>query len=210
MREDARVAVVSVTKLLAHPRNIRLDLGDLRELSESIRYEGVLVPLMAERRGDHLRILHGHRRWAAAQLAGVGKVPVVIVPEHSDDEAMFLMLAEDKKLALTKDDRRRAVLSLRQEFRKTWPEIAERLGYSVPTVRAWASCPEEAEDVPADLGPKRADRRVQHMVPRVGATDIHDVLSRFDSGELVPTDVVEWLRERLGEWEPKARPERAA
>lgn len=209
MREDARVAVVSVTKLRAHPRNVRLDLGDLRELAESIRFEGVLVPLMAERRGDHLRILHGHRRWAAAQLAGVGKVPVVIVPEHSDDEAMFLMLAEDKKLSLTKDDRKRAVLSLRNEFHKTWPEIAERLGYSVQTVRTWAACP---EDGPVAIeSPKRAERRpIRASAPKFGPAAIHSLLARFDSGELVPTDVVEWLREQLGDWEPRVRPERAA
>ena len=140
-REDARAAYVDTCRLRAHPRNVRADLGDLRELAESIRYEGVLVPLMAERHGDHLRILHGHRRWAAAQLAGLRRVPVLIVPQHADDEAMFLMLAEDKKRPLTPEDKRSAVLTLRDEFHKTWPEIAERLGYSVPTVRAWALRP---------------------------------------------------------------------
>lgn len=58
-RADApAVANVVLTRLRAHHRNVRTDLGDLRELTESIRTQGVLVPLMAERRGDMLQILH--------------------------------------------------------------------------------------------------------------------------------------------------------
>ena len=66
----------------------RASLGDLRELAESIAHEGVLVPLMAERRGSMLQLLHGHRRWAAARMAGLATVPVVVdaglgAPSHA-------------------------------------------------------------------------------------------------------------------------------
>ena len=56
-RAEARI--VGVDQLLFHPRNVRTDLGDLRELADSIAIEGVLVPVMAERRGQTLRLLHG-------------------------------------------------------------------------------------------------------------------------------------------------------
>lgn len=105
-RARASVASVPVERLRAHPRNVRTDLGDLRELADSIRHEGVLVPLMAEQRGAVLRLLHGHRRWAAAKLAGLARVPVIIVPEHTDDQALALMLAENTGVDMTTEDRR--------------------------------------------------------------------------------------------------------
>jgi ParB/RepB/Spo0J family partition protein len=213
MREDAVVANVPVTRLRAHPRNIRTELGDLRELAESIRYEGVLVPLMAERHGDHLRLLHGHRRWAAAQLAGVARVPVVIVPEHGNCDAIYVMLAEDGKERIARADRGRAVRALRDEFGCTWPDIAERLGKSVATLRAWvggtdddagqdkprpASTPQPIAARPtqhAHSNPPPRPARRQGTNPKiVGLRRVQDLLARHDAGQLDAARVVQELR----------------
>ncbi len=95
-REGAPVLQVPLQHLRFHPRNIRTNLGDLTALAESIRHEGVLVPLMAEkRRTGGLQLLHGHRRWAAADMVKLLRVPCTIVPEHTDDQAILLMLAEN-------------------------------------------------------------------------------------------------------------------
>lgn len=96
------LARVPLEALRFHPRNIRKSLGDLRELAESIRREGVLVPLMAQRTpGGGLQLLHGHRRWAACDMIGRKTAPVVIIERVlSDDQAILLMLAEDKKEAV--------------------------------------------------------------------------------------------------------------
>lgn len=50
---------------------------------------------MAERRGDTLRLLHGHRRVAAACHAGLRRMPCIVVGEHNDDKAISVMLAEN-------------------------------------------------------------------------------------------------------------------
>ncbi len=209
-RSDAQVAMVKLEQLRAHPRNIRRDLGDLRELADSIRAEGVLVPLMAERHDSCLRILHGHRRWAAAHLAEVPRVPVVIVGRHSDSDAVFVMLAEDKKNPVSRADRRHAVLTLREEFGRTWSEIATRLGISVPTARAWAGMaggPVTDPGPPAPVPPvplpvaRRPRRARKPSPPGLGPTKLHSLLADHDAGRI---DLVAELRAWLGDWQPAA------
>lgn len=136
---NALVANVQLDRIHFHPRNIRKDLGDCRELAESIAIHGLLQPIRAERRGDHLRLLAGHRRVAAARLAGLKKVPCVIVDEHTDDAAICVMLTENlNRSGLTPEDKRDAVRTLREEFKLSAREIAERLGVSQVTVYNWA------------------------------------------------------------------------
>lgn len=56
------VVQMPLARLRAHPRNVRTSLGDLRDLTGSIRQLGVLQPLVVERRGEVFQILAGHRR----------------------------------------------------------------------------------------------------------------------------------------------------
>lgn len=209
-RAAAEVAMVPAKALRAHPRNIRQDLGDIRELTESIRAEGVLVPLMVERRDTCLRILHGHRRWAAALEAKVARVPAVVVAPHTDSDAIFVMLAEDKKNPVSREDKQRAVLTLREEFRCTWPEIATRLGISIPTARAWAGLaggpaadpgPPRLTPVPSTPAPRPPRPIRKPSPPSIGPTKLHQLLADHDAGR---ADIVVQLREWLGDWRPVA------
>lgn len=202
-RGDAKVARVAVDRLRANPHNIRTDLGDLRELAESIRHEGVLVPLMAEDCGSYLQILHGHRRWAAAQIAGVRRVPVVIVDIHEPQDVIFVMLAEDKKEPVDSADKRRAIRALREQFGMTWQAIADRLGVTPTTVRVWAGAAPARAVTAGTAGRHHAYSNRPPAPPRIAARSVYDVLARFDGGELVPTDVVEACRGWLGDWTPK-------
>lgn len=66
-------------ELIAHPRNIRTDVGDLSELRDSIAANGVIEPLtvVPHPDGGGYDIVAGHRRAAAAAEAGVPAVPCV-------------------------------------------------------------------------------------------------------------------------------------
>src|SRR5260370_40318518 len=56
-------------------RPVSLDDPSVRDLAHSIREIGFLVPIIVSRDGF---ILSGHRRYAAAQLAGLGELPVIV------------------------------------------------------------------------------------------------------------------------------------
>src|SRR4051794_976677 len=76
--------------LAVHPRNIRDDLGDLSGLADSIAAQGVLealtvIPHAADDATPGHQIVAGHRRAAAAILAGVAAVPCVLRPDLAPD-----------------------------------------------------------------------------------------------------------------------------
>ena len=92
----AEIKYIPVSKLWRHPDNPRKDLGDVTELAESIKVNGVLqnltvVPLIGEITkkwdGESYRVIIGHRRLAAAKLAGLEELPCVVV-EMSEREQL--------------------------------------------------------------------------------------------------------------------------
>lgn len=193
-------ASIQLQALQFHPRNIRTKLGDLTELAASIRAEGVLVPLMAHRlTTGGLQLLHGHRRWAAADLAGLKRVPVVIVERQlHDDEAILLMLAEDKKRPVDDTDRAAAVTALANEFGWDRDAIAARLGVDRATLRGWAKEREKVQQR------NRSPRKRRQTNPLVRATQLHAVLADWEGR--APAALLDQLRGLLGDWEPKAAP----
>lgn len=99
----AEIKYIPVKKLWQHPDNPRKDLGDVTELAESIKVNGVLqnltvVPLIGEITkkwdGESYRVIIGHRRLAAAKLAGLEELPCVVV-EMSEREQLSTMLTEN-------------------------------------------------------------------------------------------------------------------
>lgn len=130
---------IDVDQVRFHPRNVRRDLGDLRGLTESIRRVGVLQPITVDQNGDHLRLRAGHRRVAAARLAGVQKVPALIYRDAlDDDEFMMLALHENTfRQGLSKEERQDAIEALVAEG-CTYSGIARNLGVTPTTVRKWA------------------------------------------------------------------------
>lgn len=211
-RDGAPVVHVPLQRLRFHPRNVRTGLGDLTALTESIRQEGVLVPLMAEKLpSGGLQLLHGHRRWAAADLAGLRRVPVVIVPAHTTDEAILLMLAENTgRAAVDPGDLRTAVKALVDEFGYTPGSVAQRLGVDVDVVTGWrsgrgvmaATRPAPTTSAPRPTRPPRPPQ------PKLRPKAVHDLLARRDTGELDDADVVAAVREWMGDWQPAAPAER--
>lgn len=197
--ESAQIRSVPIDRLQFHPRNIRRDLGDLRELTSSIRAHGVLVPLIAERRGGgYLRLLAGHRRLAAAQLAGRARVPVLIVEEHEDDRAIEVMLAENcHRAGLTAADKHQAVRVLVEDFGHHPTRIAHCLGVHPTTISAWLRTHSPDRDGPPQNRPTRRGRH-----PRIPPTAIHHLYHRW-SGH-APEALLDERRQLLGGWEPGA------
>lgn len=85
---------ILVDQIDPHPNNPRRDLGDLTELADSIRAHGVLQPLVVVPHDHRYRVVIGHRRLAAASMAGLTEVPTVeqLLTER---EQVQLMLVEN-------------------------------------------------------------------------------------------------------------------
>lgn len=103
----------------------------LEELAESIRAHGVLQPILIRRLADErYEIVAGERRWRAAQLASLDKVPVFI-KEISDEAAMAMGLIENiQRQDLNPVEQAMGLRRLGEEFHMTHDEIAQAVGKS--------------------------------------------------------------------------------
>lgn len=136
-RPRQSVVHVPVERLVAHPSNIRDDVGDVSELAQSVREHGILQPLVAtELPGTgKLILLAGHRRLAAALLIGLKAAPVVIRHEVTElSEHLVLMLVENtQRRDLNPMERAEAYDALRHGGLSN-AEIARKTGTTPSTV----------------------------------------------------------------------------
>jgi ParB family chromosome partitioning protein len=69
--------------------------NEIDELGASIREKGIIQPVLVRRSGDRFELIAGERRWRAAQRAGLHEVPVIVLPEVTDHEAIEIALVEN-------------------------------------------------------------------------------------------------------------------
>lgn len=131
---DNQTLTWSVDDLRPNPRNPRgaVDPSTLEELVASIRVQGVLQPLLICPNGI---IVAGHRRLAAAKLAGLCQVPVV-VRDLTEAEQLEIMLTENlQREDLTPLQEARAYQQLRN-LRLGLSEIARKVGVTSSRVQS--------------------------------------------------------------------------
>jgi ParB family chromosome partitioning protein len=106
----------------------------LAELAASIKEHGVVQPILVSRRGEKLEIVAGERRWRAAAIAGLERVPV-IYREVTDRERLELALVENlQREDLNALEAAEAYARLREEFHLSQESIAERVGKDRTTI----------------------------------------------------------------------------
>jgi len=109
--------------------------GPLAELAASIREQGIVQPIVVTPRGEKLEIVAGERRWRAAALAGLTKVPVVWREKHSESDLLEVALVENlQREDLNPLDAAEAYARLKDEFRLSHEKIADRVGKDRTTV----------------------------------------------------------------------------
>lgn len=102
----------------------------LAELAESIREHGILEPLVVAKTPAGYQIIAGERRWRAAKLIGLSKVPVVI-KETSPQGMLEMAIVENvQRQDLNPLERAQAYKRLLDEFNLTNGEISQRVGKS--------------------------------------------------------------------------------
>jgi ParB family chromosome partitioning protein len=126
----AQVATSSLKPGKYQPRT-RMDETSLAELADSIRSRGVIQPIIVRPVGDsQFEILAGERRWRAARMAGLERVPVVI-REVPDEAALGIGLIENiQREDLNPIEEANGLQRLIGEFKLTHEEVAKAIGRS--------------------------------------------------------------------------------
>jgi ParB family transcriptional regulator, chromosome partitioning protein len=112
-----------------------IDQTALAELADSIRAQGILQPLIVRAQSSgRYEIIAGERRWRAAQMAGLDKVPVII-REISDQTAIAFGLIENiQRRDLNALEEAQALQRLLHEFNLTHDAVAHAVGKSRATI----------------------------------------------------------------------------
>ena len=115
----------------------QMDQTRLDELSQSIRAAGIIQPIVVRPLGDRFQIIAGERRWRAARMAGLLKVPIAVREVPSDESPALLEMALIENIQrenLNPIEEAKAYRRLSEEFHLTQDAIASAVGKDRATV----------------------------------------------------------------------------
>ncbi len=143
---------IAVDALEPNPEQPRVEIGDLSELTASIKDKGVLEPLLvrpSEHIGGRWMIIAGERRWRAACAAGLREVPCIEMDVDDRAVAEIALIENLQRKDLTAWEEADGLLALCEKFNYTHEEVARKLGKSRSTVTeaiSIASLPETVRE----------------------------------------------------------------
>lgn len=127
--------VIEIDRIQPNPDQPRTEIGDLTELSASIKEKGVLEPLLvlADGEGTYM-IIAGERRWRASRLAGLTEVPCVVVDTDEQGVAEIALIENLQRKDLNIWEEADGLKSLAERFGYTQDQIAQKISKSRTTV----------------------------------------------------------------------------
>jgi ParB family transcriptional regulator, chromosome partitioning protein len=166
----SRETLISINEIEPNKRQPRKNFDEdaLHELAESIEQFGIIQPLVLQKRDKFYEIIAGERRYRAARLAGLKKVPAII-KEYSEQEIVEIALVENiQREDLDAIEEALVYERLIREFHLKQDEVAERVSKSRVAVTN-------------SLRLLKLDKRVQQML-------IDDKISSGHARALLPIE----------------------
>lgn len=136
MDNQERIFELEISLLQANPLQPRgiISPESLQELVDSIREQGILEPIVVAETPAGYQIIAGERRWRAAKILGLEKVPVVIKQTTPQGMLEMSIVENVQREDLNPIERAQAYKRLIEEFGLGTNEVARRVGKSAPTV----------------------------------------------------------------------------
>lgn len=128
----SRETLIPITEIepnASQPRK-KFDEDSLMELADSVKRLGIIEPLVVQKRDKYYEIIAGERRWRAAKIAGLKKIPVVI-KDYTEQEIVEIAIVENiQREDLNPIEEAQAYQRLIKEFNLKQDEVAERVSKS--------------------------------------------------------------------------------
>lgn len=133
----------------------------LRELSESVKQYGVIQPVTVRQRGFYsYELVTGERRLKACQMAGIEKIPAIIIDTRENDTAIISLIENIQRENLSFFDEAEAISSLIETHNISQELLAKKLGKSQPSIAN-------------KLRLLRLDRKERSMIVEFGLSERH-------------------------------------
>lgn len=198
---NTHIVMIPIDDLHPHPNNPRKELGDLTELAASIKAKGVLqnltvVPRFVGTKLDGYRIVIGHRRHAAAKLAGIEELPCTIACMTHHEEFETMMVENVHRSDLTVYEQAEG-FQMMLDMGGSVEQVAEKTGFSESTIRRRVKL--------LDLNKekfKKAEKRGGTMTDYLKLSDIKDPERRDKVLDTIGTADFNWsLKNAMDEQE---------
>jgi len=137
---------------------VQVDDARLQDLARSIKTNGVIQPIIVRRMGDRFEIIAGERRWRAAKLAGLLRVPVVVRDVAPGQEKSLLEMALIENIQredLNPIDEALAYRRLADEFQLRQEDIASAVGKDRASVANYVRLLKLPDEVRTELASGR-------------------------------------------------------
>ncbi len=127
--------VIPIIQIEPNPEQPRTEIGDLTDLTASIKQNGVLEPILVKpNNGGNWMIIAGERRWRAATLAGLSEVPCIELELDDKSIAEIALIENLQRKDLTVWEEADGLAFLAERFDYTHEEIAKKIGKSRSSV----------------------------------------------------------------------------
>ena len=189
----------------------------LEELSESIRQDGVIQPIeVTEVAPNHYLIVHGERRWRAAQMAGLETIPAVVQRRNYDNVTRFVrQLVENiQREDLNDVDRAAGLLRLRDLMQNeldaareegvtsdepwgnkvSWAKVGKRLGYSRQRIHQLIKLLDLPDEIKEDVRDGVLSERDTRIYQGLKPSQMRALHNARMAGDLSPAEVKDVAR----------------
>lgn len=168
----------------------------LRELADSIRRHGLLQPVLVRRLSDGFELIAGERRWRAARLAGVERIPAIVRGDAEPEDSLLLGLIENlQREDLDPIEEARGIRRLIEQFGLTHEDAAARLGKHrvavTQALRLLTACPAVISATSAGAITAGHARALVALAPEAQEQGLKVVLGR----NLSVRDTERWVRD---------------
>ena len=159
--------MISIEQLDPNPEQPRVEIGDLTELTTSVKEKGVLEPLLVKPSAQKGRwmIIAGERRWRAARAAGLREVPCIEMDVDEAAVAEIALIENMQRKDLTAWEEADGLAALCHRYGYTHEEVSKKVGKSRSTVTEAITLAAIPEGIREEC--RRADINVKSMLLQV-------------------------------------------
>jgi ParB family chromosome partitioning protein len=146
-RSETVGRMMDIQRVQPNPHQPRKEFGDLSEMVVSVKEKGILEPILVRSHDGHYQIIAGERRYQAAKLAGLQRIPCIEVDVDARGMLEISLIENLQRRDLTPFEEAAALQRLCDQFRYTHGEIAKKLGKSRTVITEILSLNRMPDDV---------------------------------------------------------------
>jgi len=148
-RSESIGRMIDLRRIEPNPHQPRKEFGDLSEMVASVKEKGILEPILVRQHEGRYEIIAGERRYQAAKLAGLQRIPCIEVDVDARGMLEISLIENLQRRDLTAFEEAAAIQRLSDQFRYTHEEVARKRGKSRTVITETLSLnrmPEEIQE----------------------------------------------------------------